>query len=271
MILPRTAVITAVHGRHHHLRLQQAGLQAATPPADLRCLVAIDDPLASSYAAAGDEVIDCATTGTGLPMARARNTGAGWALAHGAELLIFLDVDCVPDAAMVGRYIDAHSRVGDALLAGPVTYLPPSPDGYLLAGLPGLVNPHPARPNPPTGTLVEEPNYDLFWSLSFAVSAQTWRYLGGFCEDFVGYGGEDTDFAATAAMRGIPLYWVGGAHSFHQYHPVSDPPVEHLHAIVANASTFYSRWGRWPMVGWLDAFERDGLITWYGNTIALRA
>ena len=75
-------------------------------------------------------------------MARARNAGADWALARDAELLIFLDVDCVPDAALIGRYIDAHRRAGPALLAGPVTYLPPSPGGYDLAALPTMVAPH---------------------------------------------------------------------------------------------------------------------------------
>ncbi|WIM88886.1 galactosyltransferase-related protein [Candidatus Mycobacterium wuenschmannii] len=269
MTAPRTAVITAVRGRHQHLRLQQAGIAAAAPGIDLRCLVAIDDAAIRSIASVGTEVIDCPATGTGLPMARARNVGARWALEHDAELLIFLDVDCVPDAAMIGRYIDAHQHVRDALLAGPVTYLPPSPGGYRLAELPTLVNPHPARPNPPGGAVMREWNYDLFWSLSFAVSSLTWQRIGGFCEDYVGYGGEDTDFAAVAALRGVPLYWVGGAHAYHQFHPVSDPPVEHLHAIVANARTFRRRWGRWPMIGWLDAFERAGLIRLCINEIAL--
>jgi hypothetical protein len=57
------------------------------------------------------------------------------------------------------------------------------------------------------------------------------------------------------------MRWVGGAHAFHQFHPVSDPPVEHLHDIVRNAEIFHQRWGWWPMEGWLTAFHERGLIT----------
>jgi GT2 family glycosyltransferase len=99
------------------------------------------------------------------------------------------------------------------------------------------------------------------------VSADTWSRLGGFCEQYAGYGGEDTDFAWVAASLGVPLIWVGGAHAYHQHHPVSDPPVEHLEEIVVNARTFRRRWGRWPMAGWLDAFEERGLLIRDGDEI----
>ncbi|WP_224160451.1 hypothetical protein, partial [Prevotella lacticifex] len=77
---------------------------------------------------------------------------------------------------------------------------------------------------------------------------------------YAGYGGEDTDFGQIAAAQDIPLCWVGGAHALHQYHPVSDPPVEHLDDILTNAALFHDRWGWWPMQGWLGAFEQRGLI-----------
>jgi hypothetical protein len=102
--------------------------------------------------------------------------------------------------------------------------------------------------------------YQLFWSLSFAVSAATWQRIGGFCPVYRGYGGEDTDFAQCAASAGVGLRWVGGADAFHQHHPVSNPPVQHLDDIVRNAQLFHRRWGWWPMGGWLDAFEARGLI-----------
>ncbi|GMA21078.1 hypothetical protein GCM10025862_30990 [Arsenicicoccus piscis] len=96
--------------------------------------------------------------------------------------------------------------------------------------------------------------------MSFAVTPRTWRRLGGFCEDYTGYGGEDTDLGFTARERGIDLVWVGGADAYHQHHPVSDPPREHVADIVRNATVFHQRWGVWPMEGWLAAFEREGLV-----------
>lgn len=266
----RTAVITVVRGRHEHLAMQERGLASSWTKAGLRCIVSMSDPAIRQLAPGDAEVIDCDEATGELPLARARNLGARRSIELGAELLIFLDVDCVPGRSMIGRYIDAYRRLGgSALFGGPVTYLGPSQDGYRLECLPTLTNPHPARPAPADGVLVAENDHNLFWSLSFAVSATTWRAIGGFCEQYVGYGAEDTDFAATAAARGVPLFWVGGAHAYHQYHPVSDPPIEHLAAIVSNARVFHQRWGRWPMPDWLDAFERSGVLTRHGGRIAV--
>ena len=124
-----------------------------------------------------------------------------------------------------------------------------------------LADPHPARPAPRDDEIVVSTTYELFWSLSFALTTSTWRRIGGFCTLYRGYGGEDTDFAQTAAALGVTMRWVGGANAFHQFHPVSDPPTEHLEDIVRNAAIFHRRWGWWPMTGWLQAFEERGLIT----------
>jgi N-acetylglucosaminyl-diphospho-decaprenol L-rhamnosyltransferase len=265
---PRIGVITPAHGRHAHLLAQQDGLAASTRAADVRCVVAIDDDAIADLLPGDVDVLSCPRGSGALPLARARNAGAEHVLSRGCDLLVFLDVDCIPAPALIERYAEANAEVGKpALLAGPVTYLPPSPTGYRLADLPELRGPHPARPDPEAGTVVVADDHDLFWSLSFAMSRTTWRRIGGFCEDYVGYGGEDTDFAATAAARGVPLYWVGGADAYHQHHAVSDPPVEHLEAIVANARIFRRRWGRWPMAGWLDEFEGRDMIARHGDRI----
>ncbi|WP_425466922.1 galactosyltransferase-related protein [Rarobacter faecitabidus] len=59
------------------------------------------------------------------------------------------------------------------------------------------LSPHPARPAPAPGEIVAGGSYDLFWSLTFALSSATWQRIGGFDEGYCGYGGEDTDFAST--------------------------------------------------------------------------
>ena len=101
---------------------------------------------------------------------------------------------------------------------------------------------------------------DLFWSLSFAVTAATWQRTGGFYEGFVGYGAEDTDFARTAQQAGAGLHWVGGADAYHQHHPVSTPPAEHLPDIIRNGAIFARRHGSWPMQGWLEALQQRGQV-----------
>ena len=65
----------------------------------------------------------------GLPLAAARNAGAAAALAAGAELLVFLDVDCLPGRELLDHYANAARSGPPALLCGPVAYLPPPPPG----------------------------------------------------------------------------------------------------------------------------------------------
>lgn len=195
-----------------------------------------------------------------LPLAAARNAGAA---ATSADLLVFLDVDCIPCPELIERYRWMAQQSG-GLLAGPVGYLPEAICGRSVDAdeLRRFAVPHPARPAPEDGVLVPECRYELFWSLSFAVRRADFVALGGFCEDYVGYGGEDTDLAFTARKLGMPFSWVGGAWAWHQYHPVEDPPYGHLTDIVRNARVFHRRWGSWPMEGWLRGFANDGLIEW---------
>ncbi|MFG2768088.1 glycosyltransferase family 2 protein [Streptomyces rubiginosohelvolus] len=268
----RTAVITPAAGRHRHLMLQQLGLAAGSHAPDQYLVVAMDDPDIGAVLTGRElaaTVVDCPVSNGNLPLARARNLGAARAVERGAELLVFLDVDCVPGEQLLERYrqvaLDAEHR--RSLLCGTVSYLPaPGPDGYRLAELPSLAEPHPGRPAPGVGELHRSEDYALFWSLSFAVTAQTWHTIGGFCEEYEGYGGEDTDFGQRARAAGVPLTWVGGAPAFHQYHPVSDPPVAHLRDILRNAEIFHRRWGWWPMSDWLHAFADQGLAHWNPST-----
>ncbi|MEU0494116.1 galactosyltransferase-related protein [Mycobacterium sp. NPDC006124] len=259
-----TAVVTAVRGRGAHLRRQLDGLDRSVIPAGHHVVVAVDDDdVARQVRGYRTTVVPLRSGSPRIPMAHARNLGARVALEAGAELLVFLDVDCIPSVDMIGYYQRAAATPAHegALLCGPVTYLPaPGPGGYDLDRLSESTAPHPVRPAPPAGVTVAGEEYHLFWSLSFAVTAAVWQRVGGFCTDYVGYGGEDTDYAQRAATASVGLRWVGGAHAYHQFHPVSDPPTEHLADIVANATTFHRHWGWWPMQGWLDAFEQRGLI-----------
>jgi GT2 family glycosyltransferase len=259
------AVITPVAGRHEHLARQRRGLARSTRPVDSHVVVCMGDPDAADVAAAQPEPparpVHVEPAGTRLPLARARNAGAQLAIESGADLLVFLDVDCIPAPGMVQRYVDcAMADRSPRLLCGPVAYLPPPPPGgYDLDRLGELAQPHPARPCPQDGETLHDGDLRLFWSLSFAVRPDVWTAIGGFCEEYRGYGGEDTDFGQLAAAAGVRLDWTGGAHAYHQFHPTSDPPVQHVDDILANAHVFFRRWGWWPMSGWLTEFERLGL------------
>jgi GT2 family glycosyltransferase len=267
----RVAVITPVAGRHEHLQRQRHGLLAGTRPPDMHVVVAMDDPAIRDVLGAHRphlDVVDLPCSRGRFPLARARNLGAERALAADADLLVFLDVDCIPGARMLQRYAEYASGAAPGLLCGPVSYLPPLPSsqGYDEIRLAAIGQPHPARPVPPETGAIHNGDHHLFWSLSFAVRESLWRDLGGFCEDYEGYGCEDTDFGQVAAQRDVPLIWLGGAWAYHQHHPTTDPPVQHIEDILRNAAVFFRRWGWWPMSGWLDAFERQGLVRYHEGT-----
>ena len=252
-------MVTVVHDRHEHLARQRASLALSTVAPDLHVVVAVDDPV---VAAADWCLASVPADPLGLPIAAARNRGAAVAIERGADVLVFLDVDCLVAPGLVGAYADVVHEEPRTVWSGPVTYLEPPPaGGYDVGSLAHLDAPHPARPAPALGVRIRGADPDLFWSLSFALSADAWRRTGGFCEDYVGYGGEDTDFARVIVRSGLEMGWVGDARAYHQWHPVSRPPVEHVDDIVRNAAIYRRRWGTTPMLGWLEAFEGRGLVT----------
>jgi hypothetical protein len=190
---------------------------------------------------------------------------------------VLLDVDCVPTPETLRTYelasADPGVRAvdGPALLCGTVRYLPPGVGVRStedLGKLSAAADPHPARPNPAPGGVVvaDESQWWLFWSLSFATTATDWERFGGFCEEFRGYGGEDTDVAATVRSMGGTLFWIGGADVFHQHHPTQNPPEQHLTAILRNVAVFQDRWGWFPMGGWLEQFRERGLVVYDAAT-----
>jgi GT2 family glycosyltransferase len=258
-------VATVQRGRHAHLRHQRAALSRSTLQPSAHVVVSMD---AAPIHVPGADVVKLEGHPP-LPLARARNLAIDRAArAHAADLVVLLDVDCLPSPELLHHYASAYrARPGD-LLAGPVHYLG---RGVPQAGvLPTaeelrLHPPHPARPAPAPGELVAEPRMELFWSLSCAVAPGVHARIGGFDEAYEGYGAEDTDYARRAQRAGVGLTWVGGATAFHLFHPVSEPPVEHLHELMANAQRFYDRWHEWPMGGWLQQFAAEGLIVWEAN------
>jgi hypothetical protein len=258
--LPELAVITIVRGRLDHLARQQAALDSQRAKHH-RVVFQMGGPSVIETLAGHDiTLVHLPADNDPVPLAAARNAGVA---ATDADSVLLLDVDCIPSPSLLDRCRDALAKVG-GVVAGPVGYLPAGATkrNVTPAALARAAVPHPARPVPEPELLLREDRYELFWSLSFAVSRADWHRIGGFCEDYRGYGGEDTDFAFKMRRAGLPFHWVGGAWAWHQHHDVSDPPREHLADIVRNAIVFHRRWGCWPMTGWLEAFRDEGLLEW---------
>ncbi|MEE7505746.1 glycosyltransferase family 2 protein [Methylobacterium mesophilicum] len=262
------SVLTLVRGRADRLRNLMGGLARQTrPPREL--IIAWMQPHPEpDLPDPGCSIRHLHVPGEPMPLAAARNRAAE---AAAADLLVFLDVDCIPAPGLVAAYAQA-ARTTRGLFLGEVLYLPPGaaltdPDP---AALDRLGQIHPARPASPETGLRLEPDAGQLWGLSFALPAACWRAAGGMDEAFVGYGGEETDLAARLAASGLPTYWVAGARAYHQHHPVHVPPLQHFAPILANAARFRARHGRWCMTYWLDQFRAAGLIDWDSDAPAIR-
>ncbi len=195
-----------------------------------------------------------------LPLSQARNFAAKKATGN---ILLFLDIDCIPSHKMVEAYRAVCEQAAESITMGSVRYLQQSlQKDWTEPELLSKSKPHPKRNISPVTPLVIEPDYGLFWSLSFCLYRELFEQLGGFSECYPSYGAEDTDFAWKARARGIPLLWVPDALAFHQYHQSQTPPWNNFESIVCNARIFYRRWGQWPMESWLSVFAKEGYLDW---------
>lgn len=267
----QVAVVTVARGRADHLERQARAVAALDRTPCEYVVVSLDERPARDVP--GATVIHRPIAAAApMPLAAARNL----AISHveHADLVLCLDVDCLPEPGSLRSLVDAACALdGDGLLAGPVGRLPPLRSRTISAAVLEQSRAQAtagSRPVPPDGTRLEEPRVELFWALAFAVTPSTHARIGGFDEEYVGYGAEDTDYAFRARRAGVPLVWVGGAWCHHQHHPVSSPPTEHLVDIVANAHRFRRRWGCWPMEGWLREFAARGLVEWAPESDLLR-
>lgn len=256
--MSRISALTIAAGRAEHLRHVVAGFQAQSVPPDELIIGVMQEAPYDDLPATDFPVRQIFVTGPELPLAAARNAVAG---AASGDLLVFVDVDCIPHPDLVSDYL-SHSRQQPGLLMGEVGYLP----GRATAGgldydlFERLSVRHSDRQGPPAGGRARCEDYRCFWSLNFAIDRASWMASGGFDDRFVGYGGEDTDFGRTLEDLGIPIFWIRGAKVYHQYHPHCMPPIHQVRSVVRNAELFASKWGHRTMEHWLYAFRLMGLI-----------
>lgn len=250
------SVLTLVRGRRNHLVNLIAGLNASTRTPDELVIAYMQDEAHADLPGTPFPVRTVMVPGEPMPLAAARNRAAE---AASGDTLLFLDVDCIPSPTLVARYAET---AGQGVQLGEVLYLPAgATEGRLdFDRLDRLGQRHPAKPEIAPDEIRPTPNHGELWGLSFALSAADWRAAGGMDERYVGYGAEETDFAARLEAANVPMAWVGGARAYHQHHAVHVPPYQHFDAILRNATLFRATWGRWCMDYWLGQFAERGMI-----------
>lgn len=261
----KLSVLTLTRNRSNHLKNLLEGLARSSRLPDECIVVHMNEPaesLGSWPFACHHRRYDSGDIA--LPLAKARNFGAQTA---SGDLLLFLDVDCIPGAALVAAYEQACRHMPTAIAMGAVQYIQKVIDidwSNLAAEsfLHSQSKPNAKRDISSLSDLSLETNYGLFWSLSFALSRSVFDKIGGFSNCYSGYGAEDTDFAWKAREQNVPLLWVPKAMAYHQYHHSTIPPWHNFDSIVHNANIFYQRWHEWPMSAWLKVFADEGYIKW---------
>ena len=208
------AVVTIVHGRGDHLRGQHASLARGGVPDHYVVAAMGDSTVRARHPAARPPDVVEVTAQAGDAAARGgpQRGGVPGAGAEGTDVLVFLDVDCSPGRRWCGSTPAPPATVPTCSGRDrSPTFLCRRPGRVPArrAGRPRRPAPRTAGPAPGERRLGGDP--DLFWSLSFAIHADGWRRSGGFCESYVGYGAEDTDFAASATSAGLTLGWLEGA------------------------------------------------------------
>ncbi len=251
------SVCTIARGRERHLHNMVAAL-AAQGVAPLELVIgAMQDAPFGGLPPTPFPVRQVIVPGERLPLAAARNAAAREAR---GDILVFLDVDCVPGPGLIEAYADVLAAEAEACVMGDTHYLGASDDvaadGFA-ALWPACV--HPAREFGRSRRRLA--NTMEFWSLSFALSRATFARTGGFDTRYCGYGGEDTDFAMALEAEGIALIWAPEAMALHQWHAVHIPPLHQIGDIVRNANLFREKHGRLCMDYWLNQFEAAGFVT----------
>ena len=185
-----------------------------------------------------------------LPLAKARNFGASRATSN---TLFFLDVDCILAEDTCLEYLKACKYDTTNIYMSKCWYLEDS-----IFSLEDVHNvfyaEHPKR------TVYTYPRWQLFWSLSFVINKNWFNKLGRFDENFINYGGEDTELSYRNYKQNGLLKWVPEAEVFHQPHEINELPIHYIKSVVANINYFYDKHGFYIMEDWIKGFEKLNLI-----------
>lgn len=195
-----------------------------------------------------------------MPLAKARNLGAAAAT---SDTLFFLDVDCIIQENTCIEYLKAVKKDAQQIYMSKCLYLENPIADFNNIGPEGikqsLAKEHPKR------TLNTPLNWRLFWSLSFVINKDYFNKLGGFDENFINYGGEDTELSYRNHLAGNRLIWVPDAVIYHQPHKSNDVPIHHIKSVINNVNYFQDKHGFTIMENWIDGFLERDLIAKVGE------
>ncbi|MCK0177053.1 MULTISPECIES: glycosyltransferase [Mycobacteriaceae] len=213
---PTVAVIVPFYNQQRQLDLLLAALAGQTYPAQLVQVVVADDgsPCAPTLPRSPLDIRLVRQDDLGFRAAAARNLGAA---AADAAVLSFLDADTVPEPGYLRAVTRLPAQLPDALVVGRRRYAhlgtipadgPPEP----LPDPRWLLDAYAATDNL---LHIDHRSYRYIISSVMCCSSDLFDDVGGFDASFVGYGGEDWEFAHRAAACGAVLHHAADAVAWH--------------------------------------------------------
>ncbi|WP_422743132.1 glycosyltransferase family 2 protein [Mycobacterium sp. WMMD1722] len=206
-------VVIPYYNQQRSLEQVLAALAAQDYPRHLIHVVVADDGSARSPVLPRSplEIRTVAQEDLGFRAAAVRNLGAAALRGSGADVLCFLDADTAPEPGYLRAVTRLPSLVPDALVVGRRRYRDtdtgaelPEPrwlsDGYAATG--DLLH-------------LDRRSYRYVISSVMCCSADLFTDIGGFDASFVGYGGEDWEFAHRALAGGAVLHHAADAVAWH--------------------------------------------------------
>lgn len=141
---------------------------------------------------------------TSVGVSQARNTAVQEARKKNAEFLAFIDDDEIPDPAWLDELLRTQEVYGADVVAGPVLVRLPEEARQYESLL--------ARKRFPTGT--PRP----YWGAgNVLISMKVFDEVGLFSTAYSRTGGEDTQFSARCAARGLKMVWCDEARAYEDY------------------------------------------------------
>lgn len=271
--MTRTAFITTVRRQHDELLDQVSGFSLGAEVPDVHVVVGLADRAVSQgrLPITSDRwetrVSGLPTVKRELPTAQALHLGVEAATEAGAELLVLLDVTCIPGPTFLEQVL-THLR--DNPQDGPTLWTPAvrrlreaPPYGYEFARLDEwVVAPEHHPPVPLARKLGELPiDPDRFSSPALVISTDDLAAVGGLCPEYVGGLGHDSDLAAAVVAAGGEVRLVPGATAYRRHLETEEPDALHLSAATRNAHLYRDRWGRWPGAPWFTDLVDAGMIS----------
>ncbi len=210
---PAVSVVVPCYGGQDQLDRVLEALAGQTHPGHRLEVIIADDgsPVAPDLSAAGAlDVQLVQQPDRGFRAAAARNLGAR---AAGGEVLLFLDQDTVPEPDYVAALAALPAIAPDAVVVGRRRHA-----DFTVDPLIELTEPEWLRDGYRWSRNLldaDQRSYRYIISAVFGLHRDLFAELGGFCEDFDGYGGEDWELAHRAWVAGALLAHVPEAVAWH--------------------------------------------------------